>query len=998
MNNSALKIVIVVACLLSSVGALGQYFQQDVAYTINVALDDQKHILQGSEEVVYINNSPDTLEFIYFHIWPNAYSTKRTALAKQLVRFGETSLFFADDSEMGYIDSLSFTLDGKLCLWEIDEENPDICKVHMEKPLGPGETVTISTPFKVKVPSGSISRLGHIGESYQITQWYPKPAVYDTAGWHQMPYLTIGEFYSEFGSFDVFITVPENYVVGATGDLQNQDEIDWLNQLAEKTERWLAARTKSGDWKDYADSLDFPPSSEKVKTLHFSQKNVHDFAWFADKRYHVLKDTVTLPWSKADVTVWTMFTNKKAKLWKESIEYMSDAVYYYSLWNGDYPYKHANAVDGTISAGGGMEYPNITVIGDVGDPLSLETVIMHEVGHNWFYGILGSNERRYPFLDEGLNSYNEQRYLSTKYPDGKLLSKSNPNAAFKFAGLDYYDIEDQHELTSLLMARANRDQPMDIPANEYSFLNYGFVVYSKSATVFNYLQHYLSDSIMDRGMQRYFEGNKFHHPYPNSLQNALEAESGEDLEWFFKDVISTTDRIDYKIKRVTSDEGKTNVALKNRGINAPLHLALKDDKGQIVWDSWIDGFDRDTLIQINEQGEQVIIDPDDVMPEHIRDNNHSNTKGLLKRTEPIRMKFLGSVEKPTLNQVFYSPIIGWNLPSGWMPGLALYNITLPTRKFTYVLAPMFSTRAIDAVGTGHIGYSIMPNGSGFENIELSVSGKRYVYDWTAGNDSRYNRINPSATFYLRPVNYAGLLSQKFILGSVLNITEQPGIDPSGALNYINTEELYNRLEYHLKYGHPVFASGAVALIEQTRDFVRSSIELKERIKLDNVSFGVRLFAGAFLANSTTSPIYNWRMDGQDSRIDYAFDGEFLGRSRNDQFLNRQFMETHGGFKTPTAIGQSTRWLVAANFKASLNKLPFGLFMDVGSSASEPLVADAGVYYSLIPEFVEVYLPLLYSSSIQSEVRANSLAWHDLIRFQLRLDRLNLVEKAKRLEI
>src|SRR5690606_10936306 len=138
---------------------------------------------------------------------------------------GNTAMYFASDDELGYIDSISFALNGKLCLWEIDKENIDICKVYLENPLFPGCSVTISTPFRVRLPSGSISRLGHVGESLQITPWYAKPAVYDTAGWHQMPYLTQGEFYSEFGSFDVFITLPEIYVVGATGDLQTVSEV-----------------------------------------------------------------------------------------------------------------------------------------------------------------------------------------------------------------------------------------------------------------------------------------------------------------------------------------------------------------------------------------------------------------------------------------------------------------------------------------------------------------------------------------------------------------------------------------------------------------------------------------------------------------------------------------------------------------------------------------------------------------------------------------------------
>lgn len=158
----------------------------------------------------------------------------------------DMGLEFASDDDKGYIDSLNFQVNGEDVKWEYDAEHPDICKVNLNAVLKPGETIVVTTPFKVKIPSGDISRLGHVGESYQITQWYPKPAVFDQNGWHQMPYLTQGEFYSEYGSFDVSITVPENYVVGATGDLRTESEIRFLDSLAKRTEE----KYKNGEFKD----------------------------------------------------------------------------------------------------------------------------------------------------------------------------------------------------------------------------------------------------------------------------------------------------------------------------------------------------------------------------------------------------------------------------------------------------------------------------------------------------------------------------------------------------------------------------------------------------------------------------------------------------------------------------------------------------------------------------------------------------------------------------
>ena len=441
--------------------------------------------MSAFETIEYINNSPDELSFIYFHLWPNAYDNNNTALAKQKLENSRLKLFTIE-AQRGFIDSLDFKVNGKIIKWEYDKEHIDICKLYLNKPLKPEEKITISTPFHVKLPKGVTSRLGHVKQSYQITQWYPKPAVYDKYGWNQMPYLNQGEFYSEFGSFDVSITLPKNYIVGATGDLQNDDELNWLNDIAEKT-----LKIESFDKKDAS----FPESSNELKTIRFIQKDIHDFAWFADKRFHILKGERELPNSNKKITTWAMFLNKNADLWKESLEYIGDAVYFYSAKYGNYPYNHCTAVHSSLSAGGGMEYPNITVIGNTQNARSLEMVIMHEVGHNWFYGILGFNERKFTWQDEGLNSFSEARYMREKYAEDDIINNmlGMPKFLAKLTGIDNIRYKKFHELMYLFSARINRDQHASLTANDYTEINYAAITYMKTARIFDYLFHYLGN-------------------------------------------------------------------------------------------------------------------------------------------------------------------------------------------------------------------------------------------------------------------------------------------------------------------------------------------------------------------------------------------------------------------------------------------------------------------------------------------------------------------------
>jgi hypothetical protein len=398
--------------LVSSFDVFSQaYFQQEVNYNIHVKLNDKVHELNAFETVEYINHSPDTLRFLFFHLWPNGYSENDTPLAKELFISKGKERLFNDPELKGYIDSLEFRVNNQSVRWSYLPSQPDICKIELSYSLKPGDTIHISTPFHVKIPKGVTSRLGHIGESYQISQWYPKPAVYDRLGWHQISYLDQGEYYSEFGRFDVKITLPSNYIVGATGILQDEGEKIMLDKLAADT-----------SWKASAGSekVDFPSSSEQMKTLRYTGNHIHDFAWFADKRFHVVKGKVTLPGSGNEITTWAMFTNQQSWLWKDAIHYVDKAIVSFSNWCGEYPYQSFTVVQSALNAGSGMEYPGLAVVGLTENAYVLEKVIAHEIAHTWFYSTLGSDERRYPFMDEGITSAYEARYMELLYPGKKI--------------------------------------------------------------------------------------------------------------------------------------------------------------------------------------------------------------------------------------------------------------------------------------------------------------------------------------------------------------------------------------------------------------------------------------------------------------------------------------------------------------------------------------------------------------------------------------------------
>lgn len=489
--------------------AFSQYWQQEVNYTIDVSLNDKDHTLTGFEKIEYINNSPDTLKFIWFHVWPNAYKNDKTAFSDQLLENGDTKFYFSDKEQKGYINRLDFRVNNITTETQDHPQHIDIIKLILPSPLPPNQKILITTPFHEKLPY-NFSRGGHDGQSYQVTQWYPKPAVYDSKGWHPMPYLDQGEFYSEFGSFDVSITVPENYVVAATGELQNAEEKEFLKTRSSYTWEPIKrkVKTKSGPIKTVIDL--FPSSSANIKILRFKQNNVHDFAWFADKRFIVNQDTCRLASGRV-IDVFTYYTPTQKFTWVNSIRLAKDAIHHYSSLIGEYPYNIVSVVQGPESFGGGMEYPTITVISPSKNEKSLDNTIAHEIGHNWFYGILASNERAHPWMDEGINTFYDDKYYIKKY--GPLHQSERSEFETK--------------------AATKTDQPINTTSEKFSERNYNLVAYYKTSEWMRYLESQVGTEAFNKAMQEYYRRWQFKHPQPEDFKKVIEESSGKDVDSVF---------------------------------------------------------------------------------------------------------------------------------------------------------------------------------------------------------------------------------------------------------------------------------------------------------------------------------------------------------------------------------------------------------------------------------------------------------------------------------
>ncbi len=958
-----------------------EYFQQEVNFEIHVSLNDTLHELNAFEKMEYINHSPKTLHFIFIHLWPNAYSGNNTPLAKQLFQVNEKSALFNNPELQGFIDSLDFKINGCRVQWNLLPDQPDICRIDLNEPLKAGDTIFITTPFHVKIPKGITSRLGHIGESYQISQWYPKPAVYDKEGWHPISYLDQGEFYSEFGRFEVNITLPDNYSVGATGNLQSQHEIVRLEKLAADTS-WINSS-------DSADT-DFPASSKKLKTLRFTASQVHDFAWFADKRFHVKKGKVKLPESGREVTTWVMFTNSQANLWKDALDYVNDAILWASNKAGDYPYGSFTAVQSVKSAGYGMEYPGITLIGFIEDAYSLDEVLAHEIYHNWFYGALASNERNCPFLDEGITSAYTARYMKEKYPGEKLWQVyfKHPKLA-RFLHVDKLPVERMQELEWLVLTRNNLEQPINLPAVKYNNINYGIILYNKATIAFNYLRAYLGDSLFDATMQEYYHQWTFKHPQPEDLQTVFEWKTGKNLDWFFIDLIGTTKRLDYKIVRIN----KNHLLIKNQGeLTSPLVIAgITGDS--TYFETWRDGFQGLQWIEVPEGVfSEIKIDPNHIMPERFRMNNIVKKTGAFPKAGSIRPQLLFTVDDPESYTLMYLPAINWTRENGFMAGMAFHNGFIIPKPVEYFVMPFYAFGNNDLAGFGKVTFNITPFDKFIRLAAISLEGTQFG----APGNQNYQKVKSGVELYIRNLDMTSPTTQK-VFGNYIVASSLYQIELQEKANMNSCFQLGYRLERN-KIINPLALQVA---FETGTSYQKSSVEFNYELSYygRNNGLDIRLFAGCMLKEDSEIPFYSFSPGGRSGREQYLYQETYPDRFAvfPTNFLSRQMSLSEGGLVSPVndSLGYS-RWLISLTFTSSLpgktSRLPVKPFVNlllndhaIGKGNGSPLFFEAGLKAGIWNLF-EIYVPLVVSKNIDSATGT----FKNRIRFIFSLDAFNKV--------
>jgi hypothetical protein len=526
-----------ISLLIFQIGS-AQYWQQAVDYTMEVSLDTDTALYNGTQKIVYTNNSPETLHKVFYHLYFNAFKPG-SEMAVRLKNAADKNRRFKIDvdsltlDQQGYLKVKGLTQDGVL-LSPVDSET--ILEVPLNQPIPPGGSSTFELSFEGHVPD-VIRRAGKNsseGVAFSMAQWYPKMAEYDREGWNADPY-TGREFHGVWGDFDVKITLNKKFVVAASGYLQNAEDIGM----------------------GYSDRKK-PKSKKGNVTWHFIAPQVHDFTWAADPDY--VHDTYPGP---NDVTLHFFYKNNPDIIdnWKKLQPHTAKLMEFYNEKIGVYPYKQYSVVQG---GDGGMEYAMLTLITGGRKYGSLFGVTAHELAHSWFQHILATNETKHEWMDEGFTTF-----ISTLAEDEIL--EENKDFPLEGSYRGYFNL-----------AGSGMEMPQSTNANRYEH-NYAYesTAYNKGAVFLGQLGYIVGKDNLYKILQTYYDEWKFKHPLPNDLRQIAERVSGLQLQWFLTDWTQTTNKIDYAVSAVNTVEKGTQILLKRKELMPmPLEVLIQYKNGE----------------------------------------------------------------------------------------------------------------------------------------------------------------------------------------------------------------------------------------------------------------------------------------------------------------------------------------------------------------------------------------------------------------------------------
>ncbi|WP_298895080.1 metalloprotease [uncultured Psychroserpens sp.] len=883
---------------------------------LSASVDVYTKTIKINQRIVYQNESNDTLTTIYLSNWNNAYSTKKTPLAKRFTEEFNDKFHFAKSEQRGFtlITKMHDDANNELEHSAL-KEHPDIIKVNLKKPLLPNESYDITLSYNLVLPDDSFTGYGITPEKdFDLKYWYITPSVYN-GKWQYYSNKNLDDLYIPEADLTFQIEFPLNYQL-----------ISELNTI---------------DIKQTKENQTFYLHGKNRVNTHLILTKFSNFKFVQTDNFTIFSDL-----SNEGVTA-----EEKAIITDKITRFITEHL-------GEYPHERLLITKNDYKKDplyGLNQLPNF--IRPFPDNFQYELKLLKTALNNYLENILLINPRKDYWLRDGIQIYFLMKYVEIYYPDTKLLG-TLANVwgvrSFHAADLGY---NDQFTLFFMQMARTNRDQPLTMSKDSLLKFNANIAGKYKAGIGLRYLDDFINEDIMENSISEYLKTNQLKITSSNRFENLIKSKTSKDINWFFKDYVDSRTKIDFKIKDIEQTEDSVTITIKNkRKNNMPISLfSLSNDS--ITSKSWIENVSGLKTFTIpKDSTDKFVLNYDNTIPEFNLRDNYRSLNGFFLNNKPFQFRLIKDVEDPNYNQVFIMPQVEFrNIYDGLTLGAKFYNKTVLRKKLNYKISPVYATKSRSITGSSNIFYTHFIENTDLFNITYGLFAKYNSF----AEDSFVTILTPSLSLFFRDKDDYRSDKSKFLNLRFLSISREVGenaiiddlLEPDYSvfnIRYISSNPglvNFNKWYYDVQFAKKF---GKISLNYEYRKLSES-----------NRQFNLRLFAGTFLYNRTEadSDYFSFALDRP---TDYLFDYNYLGRSESSGIFSQQIIIAEGGFKSKLETPFANQWMTTANVSTTIWKY-IEAYGDIGLVKNKGLnpafVYDSGLKLDLVTDYFELYFPI-----------------------------------------
>ena len=880
---------------------------------LNVKVDPKNHLLYVQQEILYSNNTTDTLKTILLNDWNNAFSSKNSALARRFSDEFSRVFHLAKDEDRGYT-KINSIVDEKFnqLAWEDFDNRVDVKKLTLTEPILPNSQHKILLNYVVKIPNEKFTKYGfdNNGKLY-LKDWFLTIPRYENKQFIVQSNENLDDISNALSDYKIDIEFPKNYEV--------------FSDLKQKTvfEDFTAKKYTLTAKGRQTISLVFEPK-ESISYKSYKNENIEVVSNFEDKRLSEID--IALVIDKV-----TKYVTNQIGVPKENKILIS---------NDDYnknPFYGVNQLPSFINP-----FP---------DEFIFEVRFLKTYLNNLLKENIQINHRKDHWIEEGIQQYVLMNYIDYHYPKFKMMGSLSKIKILKGYNILSTDFNDQFYYVYLLMARKNLDQPIGNEKNSLIKFNEQIAGKYRAGLSLRYLDAYLENNIVPKSISEFLDMNKNMQTSRYDFEFILKQNAAKDIDWFFDTVINKRDLIDYKFGSIKKQQETISVSIKNKTLtNVPIPLyGLSNDT--IVYKKWLTNIKSDTTIIIPRNNiDKLVLNYKTEVPEFNLRNNWHSLNGFIFNHRPLKFTFFKDLENPYYNQVFYVPTAEYNLYDGIKVGMKINNRSVLNKPFTFDLSPEYSSNTQKIVGSisGMVNQNVREGR--LYNIRYAMSASTSHY----APEALYTRIIPTIQFRFRDENFRYnkneyiQLSQYYVDREKSAFTTDANTD-----NY----SVFNARYYNIQSEMTKYYSFHTDL-QIANSFGKLAAEIEYR-KLfeDNRRINLRFYVGTFMYRSTNSDFFSF---GVDRPTDYLFNYNLLGRSESTGLFSQQFVMSEGGFKSKFDTRYANQWISTINGSFNIWNW-IEVYGDVGliknKSISTQFIYDSGIRLNLVPDYFELYFPV-----------------------------------------